>query len=79
MSGSYNKESKYQTSRPSPRAPIERVLSIEAVMEAARVVFQSGPCREQHTDIDDKDAWEDGLEASQRTEMLARISRRERR
>ncbi len=43
MSGSYNKRAIHQTSRPSPRARIERVLSIEAVMDAARVVFQSGP------------------------------------
>ena len=59
MSGSYNKRAIHQTSRPSPRAPIERVLSIEAVMDAARVVFQSGPCRGQHTDINDSDGWED--------------------
>lgn len=59
MSGSCNKKANHQASRSLPRPPVERVLSIEAVMDAARVVFQSGPCREQHTDIDDKDAWED--------------------
>jgi hypothetical protein len=59
MSGSYDKRTYHQASRSLPRLPTERVLSIEAVMDAARVVFQTGPCREQHTDIDDKDAWED--------------------
>jgi len=59
MSGSHNERAIHQTSRPSPKARIERVLSIEAVMDAARVVFQSGPCRGQHTDTDDNDAWKD--------------------
>ena len=36
-----------------PRVPMERVLSVEAVMDVARVVFQTGPCGAQHTDIDD--------------------------
>jgi TorA maturation chaperone TorD len=36
-----------------PRVPMERVLSVEAVMDVARVVFQTGPCGAQYTDIDD--------------------------
>ena len=39
-----------------PRVPMERVLSVEAVMDVARVVFQTGPCGTQHTDIDDTEA-----------------------
>ena len=39
-----------------PRVPMERVLSVEAVMDVARVVFQTGPCGAQHTDIDDIEA-----------------------
>ena len=52
VSGSHNKKANHQTSRPLQRPPVERVLSIEAVMDAARVVFQTGPCREQYTDTD---------------------------
>ena len=52
MSGSYDKRTYHQASRSLPRPPTERVLSMEAVMDAARVVFQTGPCREQHTDTD---------------------------
>ena len=78
VSGSYNKKANHQASRSLPRLPTEHVLSIEAVMDAARVVFQSGPCRERHTDTDDDASGVVGLEANQRTEVLARISRRER-
>ncbi len=53
MSGSNNKGAIHQTSRPLSRTPIKRVRSIEAVMDAARVVFQTGPCREQDTHTDD--------------------------
>ena len=35
---------------------MERVLSVGAVMDVARVVFQTGPCGRQHPDDDDTEA-----------------------
>jgi TorA maturation chaperone TorD len=46
-----------QSFKPSlPRTTMERVLSVDAVMDVARVVFQTGPCGAQHTDGDDTEA-----------------------
>jgi hypothetical protein len=54
MGGPQNK--KVIHNRSLPRAPTERVLSVEAVMDVARLVFRTGPCTGQPIDIDDVEA-----------------------